>query len=54
VCSLRYLVHTRPDIAYTVGYVSRFMERLTEEHRGAVKHILRYVAGTLDYGCHYG
>ena len=23
---LRYLVHTRPDIAFTVGYVSRFME----------------------------
>jgi hypothetical protein len=54
VGSLRYLVHTRPDIAYAVGYVSRFMERPTEEHWGAVKHILRYVAGTLDYGCHYG
>ena len=25
VGSLRYLVHTRPDIAFTVGYVSRFM-----------------------------
>ena len=23
---LRYLVHTRPDIAFSVGYVSRFME----------------------------
>ncbi|XP_066323310.1 uncharacterized mitochondrial protein AtMg00810-like [Miscanthus floridulus] len=23
---LRYLVHTRPNIAFTVGYVSRFME----------------------------
>ena len=23
---LRYLVHTRPDIAFTVGYVSRFMK----------------------------
>ena len=23
---LRYLVHTRPDIAFVVGYVSRFME----------------------------
>ncbi|XP_066324314.1 uncharacterized mitochondrial protein AtMg00810-like [Miscanthus floridulus] len=23
---LRYLVHTRPDIAFAVGYVSRFME----------------------------
>ena len=23
---LRYLVHTRPDIVFVVGYVSRFME----------------------------
>jgi len=51
--SLRYLVHTRPDLAYAVGYVSRFMERPTVEHQGAVKRILRYLAGTLDFGLHY-
>jgi hypothetical protein len=50
---LRYLVHTRPDIAFAVGYVSRFMERPTVEHLNAVKRILRYVAGTIDYGCCY-
>jgi hypothetical protein len=32
VWSLRYLVHTRPDLVYAVGYVSRFLERPTEEH----------------------
>jgi hypothetical protein len=32
VRSLRYLVNTRPDLAYSVGYVSRFMERPIEEH----------------------
>jgi hypothetical protein len=32
VGSLRYLIHTRPDLTYTVGYVSRFLERPTEEH----------------------
>jgi hypothetical protein len=53
VGSLRYLVHTRPDIAFAVGYVSRFTEKPTTEHLAAVKHILRYVAGTIDYGCHY-
>ncbi|XP_066335138.1 uncharacterized mitochondrial protein AtMg00810-like [Miscanthus floridulus] len=52
--SLRYLVHTRPDITFVVGYISRFMERPTMEHLQAVKRILRYVAGTLDYGLHYG
>ena len=30
--SLRYLVHTRPDIAFAVGYMSRLMEWLTMEH----------------------
>ncbi|XP_066392433.1 uncharacterized mitochondrial protein AtMg00810-like [Miscanthus floridulus] len=30
--SLRYLVHMRPDIAFTVGYVSRFMEDPREDH----------------------
>jgi hypothetical protein len=50
---LRYLVHTRPDIAFAVGYVSRFMERPTSEHLTAVKRILRYIAGTIDYGCYY-
>ena len=30
--SLRYLVHTQPDIAFAVGYMSRFMERAMMEH----------------------
>jgi hypothetical protein len=54
VGSLRYLIHTRLDLTYTVGYVSRFLERPTEEHLQAVKKILRYIAGTLQYGLRYG
>jgi hypothetical protein len=53
VGSLRYLVNTRPDLAYSVSYVSRFMESPTTEHLGAVKRILRYISGTLSYGCQY-
>jgi len=53
VGSLRYLVHTRPDLAFAVGYVSRFMERPMVEHLQAIKRILRYMVGTLDYGLHY-
>ena len=51
--SLRYLVNTRPDIAYSVGIVSRFMEAPGKEHWAAVKRIVRYIAGTLDYGCRF-
>jgi hypothetical protein len=42
VGALRYLVNTRPDLAYVVGYVSRFMEEPTTEHLLAVKKVLHY------------
>ena len=48
VGGLRYLTHTRPDITFAVGYVSRFMEDPREDHWTAVKRLLRYVKGTLD------
>lgn len=35
VGSLRYLVNTRPDLAYSVGIVSRFMEAPSTEHWAA-------------------
>ena len=47
---LRYLVHTRPDIAFVVGYVNRFMEDPREDHWATVKRLLRYVKGTMDQG----
>lgn len=53
VGGLRYLVHTRPDIAYVVGLVSRFMERPTMFHLTAAKRILHYVRGTLNFGLMY-
>jgi hypothetical protein len=53
VGSLRYLAHTRPDLAFSVGYVIRFMQRPTTEHQQAMKRIIRYVAGTLDHGLYY-
>lgn len=52
--SLHYPVYTRLDLAFSVGYVSRFMQRPMEEHMVAVNRILRYVAGMLCIGCHYG
>ena len=42
VGKLIYLSHTRPDIAYAVGVVSKFMHRPQVEHMAAVLRILRY------------
>nr|XP_017228100.1 PREDICTED: uncharacterized mitochondrial protein AtMg00810-like [Daucus carota subsp. sativus] len=50
---LRYLVHTRPDIAYCVGIASRHMERPTTAHQNLVKRIIRYVKGTMQLGLVY-
>jgi hypothetical protein len=47
VGSLMYaMVCTRPDIAYAVGVVSRYMADPGPEHWEAVKWILRYLKGT--------
>ena len=47
VGSLMYgMIGTRPDLAYPVGLVSRFMSDPVREHWDAVKWILRYVNGT--------
>ncbi|XP_047331584.1 uncharacterized mitochondrial protein AtMg00810-like [Impatiens glandulifera] len=47
---LRHLTHTRPDISYIVGIVSRYMEKPTTLHQQTIKHILRYMKGTTSYG----
>ena len=47
---LRYLVHMRPDIVFTMGYISRFMEDPREDHWAMVKQLLCYVKGTVDQG----
>jgi hypothetical protein len=48
--SLRYLVNTRLDLVFAVGYVSHFLEEPREDHLAAVKKILRYVTGTYNWG----
>jgi hypothetical protein len=53
VGALRYLVHTRPDLAHSVSYLSRFMAEPHGDHQSVVKRILRYIAGTRDHGVHY-
>src|SRR5215470_7586461 len=49
VGSLMYLaVATRPDIAYSVGVLCRFNINPGREHWKAVKHLFRYLKGTLN------
>ncbi|KAE8832650.1 hypothetical protein PTNB73_10321 [Pyrenophora teres f. teres] len=45
--SLMYLMlGTRPDIAFTVGCLSRYMSNPADIHHAAVKHLWRYLKGT--------
>ncbi|GJX66363.1 ribonuclease H-like domain-containing protein [Tanacetum coccineum] len=48
--SLQYLTFTRPDISYAVQQVCLHMHDPREPHLSALKRILRYVQGTLNYG----
>ncbi|XP_057852775.2 secreted RxLR effector protein 161-like [Cryptomeria japonica] len=53
VGSLIYLTFTRPDLSFVVRYISRFMIAPMVDHWVAMKHMLRYVKGTFDYGLVY-
>ena len=49
VGSLMYaMVSTRPDLAYGVGLVSRFMSKPSRDHWQAAKWLLRYLKGTSE------
>lgn len=54
VGKLIYLSHTRPDIAYAVSVVSRFMHAPSEEHMKAVYRILKYLKATPGKGLFFG
>ncbi|GAU12447.1 hypothetical protein TSUD_229810 [Trifolium subterraneum] len=55
ICQQKYAfeILDRPDMAFSVCLVARFMERPTEIHVAAVKRILRYLKGTTSYGLWY-
>ena len=54
VGSLMYLmIGSRPDIAYSVSLVSRFMEDPGLSHWKSVKQIFKYIKGTKDLFIEY-
>jgi hypothetical protein len=50
VGSPRYLCNSRPDIAYAVRIISRFMSEPRVSHLLAVKRVMIYIKGTLVFG----
>ncbi|GKE82114.1 hypothetical protein Tco_1552114, partial [Tanacetum coccineum] len=55
VGSLMYLiVCTRPDIAYAISVVSRFLANLSKDHWDVLNWILNHLRGTTNVGLVYG
>jgi hypothetical protein len=50
VGALQYVTITRSDISFVVNRVSQFMHSPNLSYWSAVKRILRYLKGTLEYG----
>ncbi|KAK4372584.1 hypothetical protein RND71_007968 [Anisodus tanguticus] len=50
--AFQYLTFTKPDITYAIQQVCFFMHDPRVEHMNAIKRIIRYIQGTLDYGLH--
>jgi len=53
VGSLIYMTITRPDLNYTVGLESQFMQVPRKPHLDGVRHTLYYVSAVADYGFFY-
>ena len=47
------MTHTIPDIAFSIGLVSRFSQDPHESHWNTAKCILRYIKGTVRFGIQY-
>ena len=48
-CLMYAMTCTRPDIAYAVGRLSRYTSNPSKEHWHAVKRVLKYLKGTMNY-----
>ena len=52
--ALMYLTNcSRPDIAFATNLLARFSQDPTKRHWSGIKHLLRYLAGTMNYGLFY-
>lgn len=52
--SVMFLMNcTRSDIAYVVSRLSRYTHNPGSEHWTALRHLLRYLKGTMDWCLHF-
>lgn len=47
------MIHTRPDLSFAVGVLSRYMQAPKRSHEAALKQILRCLQGTQPYGLEF-
>lgn len=52
-CLLWLTMGSRPDLAFSVGYLSRHLDRSTEVHWKQGLRVLRYLAGTAELSIRY-
>jgi hypothetical protein len=51
--SLMYLVNIGSDICFTMNTLSNFMVKPRQVHWLTMKHVLRYLKGTMEYWLRY-
>ncbi|GFQ01000.1 uncharacterized mitochondrial protein atmg00810 [Phtheirospermum japonicum] len=49
VCALQYDTLTRPDISFVINKVIQFMQNPLDKHWKAVKRIIIYLSGIMEY-----
>nr|KAJ0216961.1 hypothetical protein LSAT_V11C300121740 [Lactuca sativa] len=47
---LNFLLHTRPDTAFAVQYLSQFNQTPYQTHFDVALHVLKYLKGTVSQG----
>ena len=47
------MISTRPDLAYSISLLSRYMSNPGKEHWNALKHLLKYINSSLHAGLCY-
>lgn len=50
---LNFLLHTRPDLAFSIEFLSQFNQTPSQSHYDAALHVLKYLKGSMTQGLHF-